>query len=97
MDPSLVEIGVHISTPGVFRLLGHATAQHLMTYLQHLGGIHSGCSSAGVAWLIFKVVTVWRHRDIEPMSILVVGILTNVAVFLTALAAFPWVRNTHHK
>jgi len=64
--------------------------------LQHLGGIHSGCSSSGVAWLILKVVTVYRHRSVEHPSILVVGLLTNVAVFITALAAMPWVRNNHH-
>lgn len=65
--------------------------------IQHLGGIHSGCALSGVGWLILKVVTIYHHRHIEHTSILVVGLLTNLAVFLTALAAVPWVRNTHHK
>lgn len=65
--------------------------------VQHLGGIHSGCALSGVGWLILKVVTVYRHRHIEHTSILVVGLLTNLAVVITALAAMPWVRNTHHK
>ncbi|THH33980.1 hypothetical protein EUX98_g333 [Antrodiella citrinella] len=64
--------------------------------LQHLGGIHSGCALSGVGWLILKVVTVFRHRHIENPSILVVGLLTNLAVFITAMSAMPWVRNTHH-
>ena len=33
----------------------------------------------------------------ENNAILALGLLTNVAVIVTAVAAFPWVRNTHHK
>ncbi|KAF7791249.1 hypothetical protein EIP86_002263 [Pleurotus ostreatoroseus] len=64
--------------------------------LQHLGGIHSGCATSGIAWLILKVVNVYRSRSTENPSVIVLGTITNVAVFLTALAAIPWVRNTHH-
>ncbi|CAL1704143.1 unnamed protein product [Somion occarium] len=64
--------------------------------LQHLGGIHSGCATSGVAWLILKVVRTYQNRTNEHVSILVVGLLTNLAVFITACAAIPWVRNTHH-
>lgn len=65
--------------------------------VQHLGGIHSGCATSGVCWLILKIVNVYRNRQVEHPSILVVGLLTNLAVFITAVAAIPWVRNTHHK
>ncbi|KAH8107206.1 hypothetical protein BXZ70DRAFT_885318 [Cristinia sonorae] len=64
--------------------------------LQHLGGIHSGCAVSGVAWLVLKMVHIYDARHINHVSILTVGLLTNVAVFLTACAAIPWVRNTHH-
>ena len=42
------------------------------------------------------VDTVRNHVN-EHNAILTLGLLTNVAVIVTAVAAFPWVRNTHHK
>ncbi|KAJ6455800.1 hypothetical protein C8R45DRAFT_588436 [Mycena sanguinolenta] len=64
--------------------------------LQHLGGIHSGCALSGVLWLVFKVVYNFRHLDVNHDAVLVMGVVTNVAVIISALSAFPWVRNTHH-
>ncbi|KAJ7219073.1 hypothetical protein GGX14DRAFT_589811 [Mycena pura] len=64
--------------------------------LQHLGGIHSGCALSGVLWLLFKVVNNFRHLDVTHDAILIMGVVTNAAVMLSALSAFPWVRNTHH-
>ncbi|RDX48359.1 hypothetical protein OH76DRAFT_1352608 [Lentinus brumalis] len=64
--------------------------------LQHLGGIHSGGAVSGIMWLTYKVVNTYRNHINENNAILVVGLLTNVAVIVTAVAAFPWVRNTHH-
>jgi hypothetical protein len=64
--------------------------------LQHLGGIHSGCALSGVLWLVFKVVSNFRHLDVNHDAILIMGVLTNTAVIISALSAFPWVRNTHH-
>ncbi|KAI0685486.1 hypothetical protein BC835DRAFT_1421190 [Cytidiella melzeri] len=64
--------------------------------LQHLGGIHSGCAISGVAWLLVKVINVWQNRVTEHNSVIVLGTLTNIAVFFTAVSAMPWVRNTHH-
>lgn len=64
--------------------------------LQHLGGIHSGCALSGVLWLLFKVVNNFRHLDVNHDAVLIMGVLTNVAVMISALSAFPWVRNTHH-
>ncbi|KAI0083990.1 hypothetical protein BDY19DRAFT_998077 [Irpex rosettiformis] len=64
--------------------------------LQHLGGIHSGCAVSGIAWLLFKVIMVWQHRVSEHNTVVILGTLTNIAVFFTALSAVPWVRNTHH-
>jgi hypothetical protein len=65
--------------------------------LQHLGGIHSGCAVSAVIWLIYRVVDNFRDLDgITHTSVLVLGVITNVVVFIAALSAFPWVRNTHH-
>ncbi|KAF8874628.1 hypothetical protein CPB84DRAFT_1853534 [Gymnopilus junonius] len=64
--------------------------------LQHLGGIHSGCALSGVIWLLFKVVNNFRNLDVTHDAVLVMGVVTNIAVMVSALSAFPWVRNTHH-
>ncbi|KAF8497083.1 hypothetical protein F5888DRAFT_1614018 [Russula emetica] len=64
--------------------------------LQHLGGIHSGCALSGTGWLILKVVNNFRHRSENHDAILVVGAVTNVAIIVSSMSAFPWVRNTHH-
>ncbi|KAL5529069.1 hypothetical protein ACEPAG_5043 [Sanghuangporus baumii] len=64
--------------------------------LQHLGGIHSGCALSGLAWLTLKVVNTFRQHDVQHDSVLIAGVFTNLAVAISALSAFPWVRNTHH-
>ncbi|RXW15872.1 hypothetical protein EST38_g9985 [Candolleomyces aberdarensis] len=64
--------------------------------LQHLGGIHSGCALAGVAWLLYKVVYNFTHMKISHDAVLIMGVFTNIAVMVSALSAFPWVRNNHH-
>ncbi|KAJ3511682.1 hypothetical protein NLJ89_g3957 [Agrocybe chaxingu] len=64
--------------------------------LQHLGGIHSGCALSGVIWLLYKVINNFRKLDVTHDAVLVMGVITNLAVMISALSAFPWVRNTHH-
>ncbi|KAF8638501.1 hypothetical protein AX16_010484 [Volvariella volvacea WC 439] len=64
--------------------------------LQHLGGIHSGCALSGVIWLLYKVVMNFLSTDVTHDAVLVMGVVTNIAVMISALSAFPWVRNTHH-
>ncbi|TFK72520.1 hypothetical protein BDN72DRAFT_836089, partial [Pluteus cervinus] len=64
--------------------------------LQHLGGIHSGCALSGVIWLLYKVIMNFIHQDLNHDAVLVMGVVTNLAVMISALSAFPWVRNTHH-
>ncbi|KIK59691.1 hypothetical protein GYMLUDRAFT_651800 [Collybiopsis luxurians FD-317 M1] len=64
--------------------------------LQHLGGIHSGCALSGVLWLLLKVVNAFRTLQVQHDAVLIMGVVTNVAVMISALSAFPWVRNTHH-
>ncbi|KAK0210559.1 hypothetical protein DFS33DRAFT_1370985 [Desarmillaria ectypa] len=64
--------------------------------LQHLGGIHSGCALSGCIWLLFKVVIMFTTLSVQHDAVLVMGVITNAAVIISALSAFPWVRNTHH-
>ncbi|KAG7449649.1 uncharacterized protein BT62DRAFT_886615 [Guyanagaster necrorhizus] len=64
--------------------------------LQHLGGIHSGCATSGFMWLIFRVILIFiDHKDNHDV-VLIMGVITNLAVAVSILSAFPWVRNTYH-
>ncbi|EIM90402.1 uncharacterized protein STEHIDRAFT_51165 [Stereum hirsutum FP-91666 SS1] len=64
--------------------------------LQHLGGIHSGCATSGIIWILLKVVRNFVAHNSQNDAILVFGVVTNLALVITAMAAFPWVRNNHH-
>ncbi|CAE6420125.1 unnamed protein product [Rhizoctonia solani] len=64
--------------------------------LQHLGGIHSGCSVAAVGWLIYDLVNLFRDRKDIAVGVLVMGVIVCVVVIFTCISAVPWVRNTHH-
>lgn len=46
---------------------------------------------------MFKVVNNFKKVDITHPAVLSLGLVTLVSVMLTAMAAIPWVRNTHHK
>ncbi|CCO32684.1 hypothetical protein BN14_06747 [Rhizoctonia solani AG-1 IB] len=64
--------------------------------LQHLGGIHSGCSVSAVGWLIYNLVNLFQdHKDIA-VGVLVMGVIVCVIIVFTCISAVPWVRNTHH-
>ncbi|KAF5383475.1 hypothetical protein D9757_006122 [Collybiopsis confluens] len=76
-------------TPLAFRLA-------CTSILQHLGGIHSGCATSGFMWLVFRVVLNFIHHSDTHSAILAMGVVTNVAIAVSILSAFPWVRNTHH-
>ena len=65
--------------------------------LQHLGGIHSGCATSGFLWLVFRMGIILTHSRDYHVSIVAMGVITAVSVAFTIVAAFPWIRNTHHK
>ena len=65
--------------------------------MQHLGGIHSGCATSGFVWLIFRVTLIFIDHKDNHDAVLIMGVITNLAVSISILSAFPWVRNTHHK
>ncbi|KAJ7594974.1 hypothetical protein C8J56DRAFT_1123667 [Mycena floridula] len=76
-------------TPLQFRL-------GLTSALQHLGGVHSGCALSGFLWLVYRVTEIFIDHKNNHDAVLVMGVLTNLAVAISILSAFPWVRNTHH-
>jgi hypothetical protein len=96
VDAIVVETWLHVCSSGILTLSLRGRMNLLMVS-QHLGGIHSGCALSGTAWLLLRAVNNFRHHSVNPDVILVVGTLTNVALIVSALSAFPWIRNTHHK
>ncbi|KAG8793830.1 hypothetical protein FRC12_001460 [Ceratobasidium sp. 428] len=64
--------------------------------LQHIGGIHSGCATSGLAWLLYKVIELCRHASVNQKSVIAMGVITSVAVSVSVISAFPWIRNQHH-
>ncbi|THG96727.1 hypothetical protein EW026_g5154 [Hermanssonia centrifuga] len=67
-------------------------------FLQHIGGIHSGCAASGIAWFIFVVVRTFQHHVVRntPKVVLAWGIVTVVVTVVTMVAAAPWIRAHHH-
>lgn len=68
----------------------------ITSILQHIGGIHSGCATSGLAWLLYKVIELCRHASVNQKSVIAMGIVTSVAVTISVISAFPWIRNQHH-
>ncbi|KAG8970308.1 hypothetical protein FRC05_000682 [Tulasnella sp. 425] len=64
--------------------------------LQHLGGIHSGCALSGTGWLIYHVIWLCAHASKQHRAVIAMGIVTNIAIIISVLSAFPWVRNNRH-
>ncbi|KZT65437.1 hypothetical protein DAEQUDRAFT_523040 [Daedalea quercina L-15889] len=64
--------------------------------LQHLGGIHSGCAVSGVIWITLRTVHVYVNHAVYPNALLAWAVIANLALFITMVSGFPWVRNTHH-
>ncbi|PSR79921.1 hypothetical protein PHLCEN_2v6822 [Hermanssonia centrifuga] len=70
----------------------------ITAFLQHIGGIHSGCATSGIAWFIFIVVRAFQNHAIQntPKVILAWGIIATVITVVAAIAAAPWIRHNHH-
>ncbi|EKM50039.1 uncharacterized protein PHACADRAFT_105487 [Phanerochaete carnosa HHB-10118-sp] len=70
----------------------------LTAFIQHIGGIHSGTAAAGVAWFMFLVIRTFQHHVAKhtPAVVLAWGIITLVVVWVTMVAAAPWIRAHHH-
>ncbi|KAG8750744.1 hypothetical protein FRC11_010093 [Ceratobasidium sp. 423] len=64
--------------------------------LQHLGGIHSGCSVAAIGWLVYNLAELFKNRATVAPAVLAMGVIVLVTITFTSIAAIPWIRNTHH-
>lgn len=61
----------------------------------NLGGLHSGCASAGLMWSCYATSSCFRTGNL-PNAVLAFAILTPIALGISILAAFPYVRHNHH-
>ena len=66
------------------------------SFLQSIGGIHSGCGVSSVAWLVYALVlTLQDRKNTSPEIIGVASAILSLLLF-ACLAAFPLVRHLHH-
>ncbi|KAK7302914.1 hypothetical protein RJT34_13811 [Clitoria ternatea] len=66
------------------------------SFLQSVGGIHSGCGVSSIAWLVYALVLTLKDRDNTSPEIIGVSSAILGLLCLSSLAAFPLVRHLHH-
>ncbi|GLJ38017.1 hypothetical protein SUGI_0773930 [Cryptomeria japonica] len=66
------------------------------SFLQSLGGIHSGCGVSSIIWLIYSLVQTLRHSETTSPEIRGVAWAILALLVISSLAAFPLVRHLHH-
>lgn len=66
------------------------------SFLQCIGGIHSGCGVSSVAWLVYALVLTVYHHESTSYEIIAVASVILALLCLSSLAAFPLVRHLHH-
>ncbi|KZV44742.1 hypothetical protein F511_34432 [Dorcoceras hygrometricum] len=66
------------------------------SFLQSVGGIHSGCGVSSIAWLIYALVLTLQDRENTSPEIIYVSSAILALLCMSALAAFPLVRHLHH-
>ncbi|KAL5731921.1 hypothetical protein ACHQM5_004601 [Ranunculus cassubicifolius] len=66
------------------------------SFLQCLGGVHSGCGVSSVIWLVYSLVLTLKDRDNTSTAIIAVASTILALLCLSCLAAFPLVRHLHH-
>ncbi|KAK7272406.1 hypothetical protein RJT34_28985 [Clitoria ternatea] len=66
------------------------------SFLQSLGGIHSGCGVSSIAWLVYSLVLTLGNREKTSSEIIGVACSILLLILLSSLAAFPLVRHLHH-
>ncbi|XP_057455582.1 adenylate-forming reductase 06235 [Lotus japonicus] len=66
------------------------------SFLQSIGGIHSGCGVSSIAWLVYSLVLTLKNRDKTSPEIVGVAFTILSLISLSSLAAFPLFRHLHH-
>jgi hypothetical protein len=57
----------------------------------------SGCAVGGLMWLTYKVVDLLVNLSHNRKSVVVTGLVTNIAITIAVVTAVPWIRNHRHK
>jgi len=66
------------------------------SFLQSVGGIHSGCGVSSIAWIVYSLVLTLKNKDKTSPEIIGVAFTILSLILLSSLAAFPLVRHLHH-
>lgn len=66
------------------------------SFLQCVGGIHSGCGVSSKMWLIYSLAQTLSHRENSSDEIIAVASAILGLLFISSLAACPVVRHSHH-
>ncbi|KAK7290862.1 hypothetical protein RIF29_05598 [Crotalaria pallida] len=66
------------------------------SFLQSVGGIHSGCGISSIAWLVYSLVLTLENKDETSPEIIGVAFAILSLISLSSLAAFPLIRHLHH-
>ncbi|GAU27082.1 hypothetical protein TSUD_103910 [Trifolium subterraneum] len=68
------------------------------SFLQSVGGIHSGCGVSSIAWLVYSLVLTIKNNDKTTSSPVILGVAFAILslITLSSLAAFPLLRHLHH-
>ncbi|KAJ7948410.1 Integral membrane protein TmpA [Quillaja saponaria] len=66
------------------------------SFLQSLGGIHSGCGMSSIAWLVYALILTLNDKDNTTPEIIAVAFTILLLIFLSSIAAFPLFRHIHH-
>ncbi|KAL5151742.1 Adenylate-forming reductase 06235 [Glycine soja] len=66
------------------------------SFLQSVGGIHSGCGVSSIAWLAYSLVLTLKNKDKTSPEIIGVAFTILSLILLSSFAAFPLIRHLHH-
>lgn len=68
----------------------------ITSFLQSLGGIHSGCGVSSLVWLVYSLVLTLKERENTSSAIIALASSILALLCFSSLAAFPLVRHLHH-
>jgi len=68
----------------------------ISSVLQHLGGIHSGCATSGLAWMIWRTVQLVQLSGWSGKAVHAFAIITCMTLGITFFVGWPVVRNRAH-
>ena len=68
----------------------------ITNFLLHMGGAHSGCSTAGLIWLIYGAVYLIIDRQQFTTSVVVLGYILMTVIAAACISAIPVLRFRYH-